>query len=441
MKTTFDDRQQSDALAAFTELTRDGVEQPSPAGLDHGLDTLLARIALGKSRRWGRVLWPISGLATAVLALTVGYAISVYRQASTADPPALTYRIEGGSVLEGGYLRESGHAGVKLLFNEGSTFTLTPGTRGRLRSVEPRGARVAIEQGTAAFQVTQRKDRHWLVEVGPFVVAVKGTVFSVSWDLASARFELRLRQGRVVVSGPISGGDIALRAGQRLVVDLPKAETLILEESSDLAAREPESAAAFGAADGEARPPPSPRPVVDHDRPARAAAPARAPARDGKSEVVRRWSEDLANGQWDRILQDVEQDGMESTLARASSEDLIALANAARYRRRADLARAALLAERRRFPGSARALDATFLLGRVEELREQGKAQAIAWYDAYLARAPAGAYAAEALGRKLILTNELDGPAKARPIADEYLRRFPDGSYAGSARALPRVLE
>ena len=96
-------------------------------------------------------------------------------------------------------------------------------------------------------------------------------------------------------------------------------------------------------------------------------------------------------------------------------------------------------AERRRFPASPRALDAIFLLGRVEESGEHGTARAIAYYDEYLALVPSGAYAAEALGRKMTLANELGGPAEARPIAEEYLRRFPRGSYAGSARALRRV--
>ena len=65
--------------------------------------------------------------------------------------------------------------------------------------------------------------------------------------------------------------------------------------------------------------------------------------------------------------------------------------------------------------------------------------RAIAWYDEYLTRAPSGAYAAEALGRKMTLTNELGGADEAKPIAEEYLRRFPRGSYAGSARALRHV--
>jgi len=51
------------------------------------------------------------------------------------------------------------------------------------------------------------------------------------------------------------------------------------------------------------------------------------------------------------------------------------------------LARAALLAERRRYPESDRALDAVFMLGRLEELNEHGTNKAIAWYDQYLAQA------------------------------------------------------
>jgi len=148
----------------------------------------------------------------------------------------------------------------------------------------------------------------------------------------------------------------------------------------------------------------------------------------------------MASGHWDRILADVDRDGVDATLENAASEDLFALADSARYRRRADLARAALLAQRRRFPHASRSLDAIFLLGRAEEMREHGtEAQAIAWYDEYLARAPTGAFVAEALGRKMILTNDVAGPTQARPIAREYLLRFPAGSYAGSARALQNV--
>jgi TolA-binding protein len=144
----------------------------------------------------------------------------------------------------------------------------------------------------------------------------------------------------------------------------------------------------------------------------------------------------LARGQWDQILAEANRRGLEATLSEASSEDLFALANAARYRQRFDLARSALLAERRRFPQASRSFEAIYLLGRVEESRDTGLAQAIAWYDEYLARAPTGPLAGEALGRKMTLTEKLEGPARARSLAEEYLRRFPKGNYAGSAREL-----
>jgi TolA-binding protein len=117
----------------------------------------------------------------------------------------------------------------------------------------------------------------------------------------------------------------------------------------------------------------------------------------------------------------------------------LALADAARYRRRMELARDALLAERRRFPSSPRSLDAAFLLGRVEEASDRGVARAIEWYDEYLTRAPTGTYASEALGRKMTLTSKLEGSSQARAIAEDYLRRFPNGTYAGPARAFVRA--
>jgi TolA-binding protein len=424
----------SRALAALTELGREGVDRPTPAELDRGLNSLFARIAASRLRRRGVVRWSLVGVTAALCALAGLQISQVLRSRPRGiEPLPLAYEIEGGSVLEGGYLRESGHAGIKLLFNEGSRVVLRPGARGRIRAVDREGARVAVDQGTASFQVTRSISRRWLVEVGPFLVTVKGTVFTVSWDPSNERFELNLRHGRVVVSGPVTGGDVVLRAGQRLVVSLPRAETLITDEKPEDSLGD-----SVGAPAPHAVAPP--RPSVVRDRSA-GPNPSGAPAPTGiaKIEGDRRWVDDLTSGHWDRIIEDVERAGLETTLNKASSEDLFALANAARYRRRADLARAALLAERRRFPGSPRSLDAIFLLGRVEESRDHGTTRAIEWYDKYLARVPTGAYAAEALGRKMILTNALGGAAQARPIAEEYLRRFPRGSYAGSARALCRT--
>jgi len=415
-----DDPRDAAALVALTELGRDAAKPHSIAELDQGLNAVRARLAAGAGQR--RVVRRLALLgATAAVCVVVGVKVgSVARENPLAPEPAVAVsRIEGGTRLEGGYLSQSGSEGVKVFFSEGSLFALMPGTRGRLRSVSKDGAQLSVEHGTASLDITHSRGHRWLVEAGPFLVTVTGTAFTVTWDPASERFELRLRHGRVVVSGPVVRGGIALLAGQRLVVSLPRAETVITEEP-------PAEAVAISAG-----------PV----RPTVAPSAARLSASfQAKGVRARRWAADLANGHWDRILAEVDRDGIDVTLENAASEDLFVLADAARYLRRAELARSALLAVRRRFPRSPRALDALFMLGRAEEARENGtRAQAIDRYEEYMDQAPKGAYADEALGRKMILTNEAGGPAQARPIAGEYLLRFPNGSYAGSARALQRA--
>jgi hypothetical protein len=423
----------SSPLSELSELYRDRMEEPSSAELDRGLDAMLERVAAHRTRGRAKLRWALLAAALALAVVLAVPATAVLRgRWFSPEPPMLAYGITGGQVLEGGYLRESGRAGVSLQFNDGSKVALAPGTRGRIRDVARDGARVAIEHGTASFQITHAAGRRWLVDVGPFLVTVKGTVFTVAWEPLSERFELRLERGRVTVSGPVSAGEITLRAGQRLAVNLAKAETTITE---DAAATSVDSAPAGGSAPAPAVAAPSSaagEPGVER-------ATASSPPASAKPAGERRWRDELVRGQWDRILAEAERTGLETTLGTASSEELLALADAARYRRRPELARSALLAERRRFPSSPRSLDALYLLGRVEESRPSGVADAIGWYDQYLARAPNGPFAGEALGRKLTLTDKLFGAARARPVADEYLRRFPHGSYAGSARALLSV--
>jgi hypothetical protein len=313
-----------------------------------------------------------------------------------------------------------------------------PGTRSRLRSVDSAGARIAIEHGAASFQVTPRNNAKWLVDVGPFLVTVKGTVFTVSWDAATERFELRLQHGQVSVTGPIAGGAIPIRAGQRLVVNLPREEIIISEQK-------PEEVWPGSSPAGTASTMDFP---IATDLPIEEQLPRGIGGQGtlgssvptvGRAGGRRAWAEAAASGDWAQILADVDRIGVKRSLAEASSEELFVLADAARYRGRTSLAHEALLTERTRFPGSARALDAVFLLGRLEESSQGGSRRAMAWYQEYLTRAPNGTYASEALGRKMMVTRKLEGAARAKPVAEEYLSRFPSGTYAGAARALLRA--
>lgn len=429
---------ESGALTRLVELLRHAPGKPTPTELDRGLAGVRVKLSKRKAPLRGRraLAWGVA-LAVPCLVLALVAAWGIRRSPPASARLIAVSRVEGGRLIQGGYLSESGAQGIQVFFDEGSRCALTPGGRGRLRFEQTAGVRLVLERGSASLQITPTPEPRWSVESGPFLVTVKGTDFTVGWDPTSEHFELTLRRGRVVVSGPVVGDDFVVRPGQKLSVSLPKAETIITEER-------PAGSVALAA--------PSATPPVD--APALvAAAPTEVPSSGASAPVpsttavastspqFRPWREALAKGEWDRIVTEAERAGIDATLETAAADDLFALADAARYRRRLDLAQAALLAHRRRFPSSPRAAEAIFLLGRVAELRPAGRVSALGRYDEYLARAPNGTYAAEALGRKMTLLNDMGGAAKARPIAETYLRRFPDGSYAGAARALLSVRE
>jgi len=177
--------------------------------------------------------------------------------------------------------------------------------------------------------------------------------------------------------------------------------------------------------------------------PAQHAARSRAVAVRGMPNVAQApaaadWSALIKQGDFDGVLADAEQRGLARTLETASAADLNLLADAARYVRRGDVARRTLLAERERFPRSASAREAAFFLGGLAE-DDRGVTSAKAaleWYERYMADLPHGNYAAQALGRQMILVHKLQGAGAARPIATQYLERFPKGPYADAASKL-----
>jgi hypothetical protein len=56
------------------------------------------------------------------------------------------------------------------------------------------------------------------------------------------------------------------------------------------------------------------------------------------------------------------------------------------------------------------------------------------WLARYLAESPGGAYASEALGRRVLLLSKSGQKAEAVSAARTYLQRYPRGAYAKSAQ-------
>jgi hypothetical protein len=148
------------------------------------------------------------------------------------------------------------------------------------------------------------------------------------------------------------------------------------------------------------------------------------------------WPKLVAAGDYARVMREAESEGMGHALAARPLPDLRALGDAARYVGSSGAAKRAYSAIRARFASSGEARTAAFLLGRVAEEQDHAVAEALRWYDVYLAEAPGGAFAGDALGRKMVLLSKSQGRDAARPLAERYLQRFPAGPYAAAARDL-----
>jgi TolA-binding protein len=361
-----------------------------------------------RSRR--RRQWVVPALAVSLLLVVFGLAGS--RSPEGERRTELSYRVNDREPQAGGYLSsDSGES--RVTFSDGSRVSMLPKARGRVVELGPQRARIALESGRASVHIVPRQRTHWTFDVGPFVVTVHGTAFDVAWDPGEAIFELRLISGSVSIASPIGAPEIRLREGQTLRVNL----------------RDQTSTIGSG-----------PVGIVSAQTTQRADAPARqsadlAPApRSAWSH--RRWNEMVADGKALAVLADAERSGLEIVFDGADSDDLWALADAARYKGRLAIAKQALTAQRTRFPSSSRAREAAFLLGRLHDRDSEGPSAALGWYDRYLVEAPNGAHAADALGRKITLLERWNRRDEAVAVAEEYLRRFPSGTYGRAARAL-----
>jgi hypothetical protein len=355
-----------------------------------------------------------AAVAASVLVLT--------RVRSGREGTPLAWHVENGAASTQGYVSIPPTApSARLVFDDGSDVALAPGSRGRVAATTPVGAEVVLEQGRARVHVQHRDHTRWLVDAGPFAVRVTGTEFLVAWAADAETLDVWMRSGRVEVTGPVLGDALSLSTGQHLRARLHDGTVQI-----DGAPEPPEASQPTGAIN----PPPAPTdstlvvPGVDLTGPT-------APGLTGPT-----WSKLVSSGDFARVVREADAEGVGHALASRPLGDLRALGDAARYSGNVTLAKRAYSAVRTRFASSGDARTAAFLLGRIAEEQEHSNADAARWYDTYLAEAPGGAFAGDALGRKMVLVSKSQGRDAARPLATRYLQRFPGGPYAAAARDL-----
>jgi hypothetical protein len=403
---------------ALVELARRSFGEMSERQRLAGLQGLRTRLCDGQ--RASRMRWTALALSGAGAGIVLLVAVAARRHDHGVP---MTLRVEGAELRTDGSVEAAGSLRPVLRFSDGSQVALDEGARVHVHSLDEQGARVTLDEGRAHVYVVHGHDTHWAFEAGPFVVSVTGTAFGLSWSESGRRLDVQLENGAVTVMGPESDVPLAMHAGQWLTVR--GSEVLIRPFSSGDA-----SEVTMKASEGD---------LGSDAGKASASVDTRGSGSRGRAVESdgpkRPWASDLASGQFDAIVDEALSLGLQRVFTKSSSNDLAALADAARYTRREDIARGALLAQRQRFAGSEHGQVAAFHLGRMAESDHDARS-ALSWFGTYIAEAPNGTYASEALGRRMTLVQADQGNQAARPLAVAYLRRFPDGIYAETARAL-----
>lgn len=418
---------QSQRLAdKVAEATRIGLGRMSTEQLDRGWERLSSALDEGKGpslpvvspvpRWWLR----LSVAAAAVLVLgVVGY-----RLLPSGAALPLRYIVEGAQVVADETVVAGPADPAKLIFSDRSQIRAAPATRLWVKSLDARGARVALANGELDVSVEHRPDTSWRFEAGPFVVWVRGTSFHLAYDAHRGRLAVHMLAGVIEVRGPSEDRAITLRAGESIELFTAGQAKPVATSIDEAPIRPPSTSPVAKRPADPARTAPVHRSLAVAER-----------GEPGPASENETWARMIARGEFATVIRDAERRGIDAVLSGASAADLTSLADAARYTRRGALARQALLGVRARFPGTARARDAAFFLGRLAETPSASGTAALSWYDTYLRESQAGPYAGEALGRQIVLLARTDR-ARARQVAKTYLERFPQGSQAELAKSL-----
>jgi hypothetical protein len=374
-------------------------------------------------RRENRWYWiGVCGIPVAVaLGLLLWYRATSIR--------GLDYTVVGAS-RSGDYVHVGQTVTGRITFSDHTEIHAAPGARLRIAdNAGPDGAKVSVERGRLDVAVVHRKGSNWRFEAGPFKVFVTGTRFVLSWEPDREQLEVILTEGSVNVEGYAGSGTVTVNPGQRFVGDAKRRTMLVADSAAPSEPSEPPGSPEPAASASAETAPPTPRATSVISKPMEAPTTSGASASQKPS-----WAALVSKGAYRQVVEAATARGTEQCLATGTGEELSALADAARYVGRGDLAERSLLSLRKRH-AAGYGVRAAFLLGRLYEGRGD-RASAKSYYETTLREGAGGAFAAEALAGKMRTVASLEGRASARVVAREYLRLYPNGVHAPAAKQL-----
>jgi hypothetical protein len=357
-------------------------------------------------RRRSQPRWGLALAFAAAFAVAVGGGWFAYQK--SVQPAVLVARWNGREILENTELLVPTTAAKPLEFSDGSRVVFDPSSRAKLSSLGPKRAALRLDQGRFVASIVHRPHMTWGIEAGPYVVEVIGTSFSVDWRAEATGLRVEVTEGVVrVTGGDLGSAGVALRAGQKFERGARPASA---EEKTEA----PEKAGA------------QPEPTATAERTQTAQSSAREPSVAALASA----------GKYREALELAEKRGFERTIGEFGENDLLLLANSARYSGATARARQALLKLRERFPGRPAADLAALYLARIAEQAENRPQEAVRWLRTFLSESPTGDLAQSARASLLGILSAQGDTAGARAVAEDYLRYHPEGPLAEQARSL-----
>lgn len=372
-------------------------------------------------------------LALAMLACAGAVAVvSSRRQADIDHAPVTVVGMTG----ETSWVAAANESTLPLRFSDGSEVTLATAARARIVNRTEAGANVAIEHGELHAKIRHRTDTAWRFEAGPYDVRVTGTAFSLSWDPMSASMVLGLEEGSVIVTGcNLEGRRVA--AGEELRV---RCEHAVDAGATASIVAVPSASSARLAPVGDSGHVPESSPAVTS--PSSAVRAQRVAVPPASATAGPSWRELAASARYPEAYEAAKREGLETIAQQASAPDLLSIADAARLTRHVRESDALLSAIRRRFPGTASAAVAAFMLGRSAMDGSFAYAEAATWFETSVREQPDGALAREAAGLIVEASDRAGDFPRARGAATSYLQLYPTGPHAElSHRVLAREVD
>lgn len=305
----------------------------------------------------------------------------------------------------------AGNGASELRFS-GAEVTLGEGGSLLVEELRAPGAAIRLQQGTLDCRVDPVAQGSWAVRAGAYVVRVVGTVFAVVWEPESGHFETNVTRGIVDVTGPGIEGVRRLEAGASLVIEgRPQVAELPPEVEAVDTAQGPED--------------------------------TRVPEKKGReapdAPATKGWRELARDGKFSESMAAVHAAGYERTVSMLSAAELLKLADVARMAGESGRASALLHQVRSRSAGSSSAAIAAYSLGTTAFDQQGNYSAAAGWFQTYLAEAPSGPLAREALGRLMEAQHRAGNRAQARQAAEKYQRLYPQGLHGPLAKRILRI--